>query len=90
MAASSTSSVNELRFGGANYVPTAKFGLFIKAVEIAKVKNIAITAGNVLSSDEFYEDDNKSYKNGQNFECAVLRWKLPDFIRLRPSTMLML
>ena len=31
MAASSTSGINELRFGGADYQPTANFGLFIKS-----------------------------------------------------------
>ena len=53
MAASSNSGVNELRFGGANYAPTADFGLFIKAVEAARAKNIPIKAGNVFSSDDF-------------------------------------
>lgn len=67
MAASSTSGVNELRFGGANYSPTADFGLFLKAVEAAKAKNIPIKAGNVLSSDEFYEDDVESYKKWSKF-----------------------
>ena len=67
MAASSTSGVNELRFGGADYAPTANFGLFIKAVEIAKSKNIEIKAGNVLSSDEFYEDDKEAYKKWSKF-----------------------
>jgi purine-nucleoside phosphorylase len=67
MAASSTSGVNELRFGGADYAPTADFGLFMKAVEAAKTKNIPIKAGNVLSSDEFYEDDKESYKKWSKF-----------------------
>ncbi|WP_422104955.1 purine-nucleoside phosphorylase [Winogradskyella sp.] len=67
MAASSTSGVNELRFGGADYAPTADFGLFIKAVDTARAKNIPIKAGNVLSSDEFYEDDIESYKKWSKF-----------------------
>jgi purine-nucleoside phosphorylase len=67
MAASSTSGVNELRFGGADYAPTADFNLFIKAVEAAKSQNIPVKAGNVLSSDEFYEDDIKSYKKWSKF-----------------------
>jgi len=67
MAASSTSGINELRFGGANYAPTADFGLFAKAVEIAKQKQIPIKAGNILSSDEFYEDDIESYKLWSKF-----------------------
>ncbi|WP_299551401.1 purine-nucleoside phosphorylase [Seonamhaeicola sp.] len=67
MAASSNSGVNELRFGGADYAPTANFGLFQKAVEAAKSKNIAIKAGNVFTSDEFYADDFESYKKWSKF-----------------------
>ena len=67
MAASSNSGVNELRFGGADYAPTANFGLFMKAVEAAKTKNIPIKAGNVFTSDEFYADDFESYKKWSKF-----------------------
>lgn len=67
MAASSNSGVNELRFGGANYAPTADFGLFIKAVEAARAKNIPIKAGNVFSSDIFYEDDKEGFKLWSKF-----------------------
>jgi purine-nucleoside phosphorylase len=67
MAASSTSGVNELRFGGADYAPTADFGLFMKAVEAAKSKNIQLKAGNVLTSDEFYADEFESYQKWSKF-----------------------
>ncbi|MGB6268735.1 MAG: purine-nucleoside phosphorylase [Olleya sp.] len=67
MAASSNSGLNELRFGGADYAPTASFTLFQKAVEAAKAKNIPIKAGNVFTSDEFYADDFESYKKWSKF-----------------------
>ncbi|WP_397362530.1 purine-nucleoside phosphorylase [Olleya sp. R77988] len=67
MAASSNSGVNELRFGGADYAPTASFELFQKAVEAAKNKNVPIKAGNVFTSDEFYADDFESYKKWSKF-----------------------
>lgn len=67
MAASSNSGVNELRFGGADYAPTASFELFQKAVEVAKTKNIPLKAGNVFTSDEFYADDIESYKRWSKF-----------------------
>lgn len=67
MAASSTSGVNELRFGGADYAPTADFDLFRKAVDIAKHKGIDVKAGNVLTSDEFYADEFESYKKWSKF-----------------------
>lgn len=67
MAASSNSGVNELRFGGADYAPTANFDLFMKAVKAAKEKNIEVKAGNVFTSDEFYADDFESYKKWSKF-----------------------
>lgn len=67
MAASSNSGVNELRFGGADYAPTANFGLFLKAVEAAQKKNIKVKAGNVFTSDEFYADDFEAYKKWSKF-----------------------
>lgn len=62
MSASSTSGINNSRFINADYSPTANFELFMKAALYAKEKNIPIKAGNVLSADEFYEDDFNSYK----------------------------
>jgi purine-nucleoside phosphorylase len=62
MAASTTSGINNSRFINADYAPTADFDLFLKAALYAKENGIAIRAGNVLSSDEFYEDDPDSYK----------------------------
>ncbi|MFW6223292.1 MAG: purine-nucleoside phosphorylase [Spirochaetota bacterium] len=56
MAASTDSGVNIRRFGGATYAPTADFELFQQAVEAAKRKGAKVTAGNVLSTDEFYHD----------------------------------
>ena len=67
MAASSNSGINELRFGGADFAPTANFELFEKAVNVAKAKNIKIKAGNIFTSDEFYADDFESYKKWSKF-----------------------
>ncbi|MFD2540706.1 purine-nucleoside phosphorylase [Lacinutrix gracilariae] len=67
MAASSNSGLNEQRFGGADYAPTANFELFNKAIEAAKEKNIPIKAGNIFTSDEFYADDFESYKKWSKF-----------------------
>ncbi|WAC02788.1 purine-nucleoside phosphorylase [Lacinutrix neustonica] len=67
MSASSTSGINNSRFINADYSPTANFELFMKAALYAKDKNIPIKAGNVLSADEFYEDDFDSYKKWADF-----------------------
>ena len=62
MSASTTSGINNSRFINSDYSPTANFDLFLKAVNYAQQHSIPITAGNVLSSDEFYEDDPNEYK----------------------------
>lgn len=67
MAASSTSGINNSRFINADYSPTANFELLMKAANYAKAQNIPIKAGNVLSADEFYEDDFDAYKKWAEF-----------------------
>ncbi len=62
MAASTDSGVNTRRFGGASYAPTADFDLFQQAVDTARKKGVKFTAGNVLSTDEFYHDDADYWK----------------------------
>lgn len=62
MSASTNSSINKIPFEAEDYAPTADFDLFIKAVDIAKKKNIPIKAGNVLTTDVFYQDDYDYYK----------------------------
>ena len=67
MAASTNSGLNTIRFSGADYAPTASFELFQKALNTANKKGIAIKAGNILSSDEFYADEFESYKKWADY-----------------------
>lgn len=67
MAASTNSGLNTIRFNGADYAPTASFNLFQKAIKVAEQKGIAIKAGNILSSDEFYADDFNDFKKWADY-----------------------
>jgi len=67
MAASSNSAINRIRFQGADYAPTANYELFSKAVIAANKKGVPFRAGNVLSSDDFYQDNPESFKQWANF-----------------------
>lgn len=62
MAASTTSGINNSRFINADYSPTANFDLLMKAARYAGERQIPVKAGNVLSADEFYEDNPEDYK----------------------------
>lgn len=67
MSTSTDSNINNRRFKGANFSPTANFELFSMALKVAEEKNIKIKAGNVLTSDEFYNDDSDYYKKWADF-----------------------
>jgi len=67
MSASTDSNINNRRFNGGNYAPTANFELFSMALKVAEEKNIKIKAGNVLTSDEFYNDNSDYYKKWADF-----------------------
>jgi purine-nucleoside phosphorylase len=62
MSASSNSSMNNLPFHGENFAPTADAELFMNALNTAKDKNIPVKAGNILTSDIFYQEDPEYYK----------------------------
>ncbi len=47
------------------YAPTASYELFNRALESAKKLNYKVTAGNILSSDIFYNDEIDSWKKWQ-------------------------
>ena len=67
MSTSTDSNINNRRFNGANFSPTANFELFLTALKVAEEKNIKIKAGNVLTSDEFYNDNSDYYKKWADF-----------------------
>lgn len=62
MSASTNSNMNIAAFEGETYAPTANFELFHKAVGIANTLQIPFKAGNVLTSDVFYQDNSEYYK----------------------------
>lgn len=62
MSASTNSALNRIAFNDADFAPTASFDLLMKAAEYAKNNGIDFKAGNVLSSDIFYDDDPEYYK----------------------------
>lgn len=67
LAASTTSAVNWNRFKGSDFAPTCNFELLLKAHKSAETLNIPIKAGNVLSSDEFYDEDPMFYKKWADY-----------------------
>lgn len=62
MASSTNSSLNDITFRGMTFAPTASFKLFSKAVHFAENLGLDYHAGNILSTDIFYNDDPEEWK----------------------------
>jgi purine-nucleoside phosphorylase len=60
MSASTDSGFNKQRFNQADFAPTASFRLLNRAWEVAKLLNIKVDVGNVLTSDVFYYEDGQT------------------------------
>lgn len=56
LSASSDSFLINRRFNNMHFAPTCSFKLLCKAVKVAEKEGIKFSAGNVLSSDLFYDD----------------------------------
>ncbi|WP_282018774.1 purine-nucleoside phosphorylase [Salegentibacter mishustinae] len=67
MAASSNSGFNKAKFQHADLAPTADFELLMNAVKFAQTNDIPFRAGNVLSSDIFYEENDLGYKKWADY-----------------------
>lgn len=57
MSSSTNSSMNKIIFDGCDYAPTADFSLLQSAYEKATQMNIKPHVGQIISSDNFYQDD---------------------------------
>jgi purine-nucleoside phosphorylase len=82
MSASTDSGVNNIRFGGRNYAPTASFSLLKTAWDIAVSKGWQPKAGPVVSSDTFYTEDPEEWKLWSKFGCIALEMECSELYTL--------
>ncbi|MDR2211271.1 MAG: purine-nucleoside phosphorylase [Spirochaetaceae bacterium] len=62
MSASTDSGVNQKRFGGGGYAPTASWNLLKTAYEAAISRDWKPAVGNILCTDLFYSEDPQGWK----------------------------
>lgn len=74
LSASTNSGLNSIRFNGADYAPTVSFKLLKKALAQIEKMNVDVKAGNIMSTDVFYEDNFDDYKKWADFGvlCAEM------------------
>lgn len=59
-AASTTSNMNNRRFGTCNFAAISDFDLLYRTYQTAKANDLQVHVGNILSEDSFYDDYNSS------------------------------
>ncbi len=62
MSSATDSSLNQMRFKGMAYAPTADFSLLLKAYNKAKEIGVDPKVGQIMSSDHFYDDNPDLWK----------------------------
>ncbi len=82
MGACTDSNVNNIRFKGMNYAPTASFDLLTKAVKVAEEKKIKPHVGNIMTSDTFYQDDSDSWKLWASYGVLAVEMETAELYTL--------
>ena len=82
MSACTDSNVNNVRFGGMNYAPTASYKLLSKAVETAAKMKISPIIGSVVTSDTFYHDDPDAWKRWAAYQVLAAEMETAELYTL--------
>ncbi len=72
ISASTNSSMVSRSFEGLNYAPTADWDLISKAGSVAAELGMKIKAGNILSSDTFYDENPESWKSWAKYGILAI------------------
>ncbi len=72
MSASTDSHINDLRFSGMDFSPTAKFELLAAAFQAANERSADVHVGSIFTSDAFYHDDPNWWKKWAAYGLMVV------------------
>jgi purine-nucleoside phosphorylase len=82
MSASTDSAVNQVRFSGMDFAPTASFPLLKKAYDAAIARGWTPHVGSVLSSDSFYTEDPDQWKLWARFGVLAVEMEAAELLTL--------
>ncbi len=89
LSASTNSGINNAIFNDVSLCPYSQLQFNHESCFIyAQENNIPIKAGNVLSSDLYYEHDPRAYKKWANYGVLCVEMEAPDFTLLQQNTIL--
>ncbi|MDR1596639.1 MAG: purine-nucleoside phosphorylase [Treponema sp.] len=82
MSACTDSGVNNIRFGGRNFAPTAHFGLLKSAYDTARARGWQPIVGSVVSADMFYSENPEGWKLWARFGCLAMEMECAELYTL--------
>ncbi|MDR0503747.1 MAG: purine-nucleoside phosphorylase [Treponema sp.] len=82
MSACTDSGVNNHRFGGRNYAPTASFSLLKTAWDIAVSKGWEPKVGPIVSEDTFYTEEPDDWKLWAKYGCLAVEMESAELYTL--------
>lgn len=82
IGACSNSKMNDIRFNGQSYSPTASYQLLQSAYQTAEANGVDVEVGNIYSSDMFYQDDPDWYEVWKEYGVLAVEMETAELYTL--------
>ncbi len=82
IGACSNSKMNDIRFEGQSYSPTASYQLLQSAYQTAEANGVDVEVGNIYSSDMFYQDDPKWFEVWKEYGVLAVEMETAELYTL--------
>ncbi|MGM0414736.1 MAG: purine-nucleoside phosphorylase [Bacillota bacterium] len=82
IGACSNSKMNDIRFNGQSYSPTASYQLLQSAYQTAEANGVDVEVGNIYSSDMFYQDDSNWYEVWKEYGVLAVEMETAELYTL--------
>ncbi|MFN2362790.1 MAG: purine-nucleoside phosphorylase [Halarsenatibacteraceae bacterium] len=82
IGACSNSKMNDIRFAGQSYSPTASYQLLQSAYQTAEANGVDVEVGNIYSSDMFYQDDPDWYEVWKEYGVLAVEMETAELYTL--------
>ncbi len=82
IGACSNSKMNDIRFDGQSYSPTATYKLLQAAYQTAEDHGVDVEVGNIYSSDMFYQDDRNWYEVWKEYGVLAVEMETAELYTL--------
>ncbi|MFD0619547.1 purine-nucleoside phosphorylase [Paenibacillus sp. GCM10027629] len=82
MSASTSSAINQRRFNGIDFAPTANFHFLRKAYDLSQAKKLSVKVGNVMTTDTFYINNWDEIRLWADYQMLALEMETAELYTL--------